>query len=188
MPRSKFASIDQVANVVREALSRGATVEIDGLGSFRKTAARYLFHSTNLPRVFLAYVHEDAAQAGRIFDYLVSAGFDPWMDERKLLPGQNWTRAIRNALETSDFALCCFSQNSIRKRGGFQAEIRCAMESARRLPLDEIFLVPVRLDACPVPLDVAREIEYVDLFPDWDAGMARVIQAIRRQANRPRAA
>jgi len=188
MKNHRFASIDKVAGVVRDALSRGVTVEIDGLGSFRKIGERYHFQPRNLPRVFVAYVHEDAAQAGRIFDDLVSAGFDPWMDERKLLPGQNWTRAIRNALETSDFAICCFSHNSIRKSSGFQAEIRFALESARRLPLDEIFLLPIRLDNCPVPADVAREMQYVDLFPAWDAGISRVIEAIRRQVNRPHAA
>jgi hypothetical protein len=188
MTNRRFASIDKVADVVRHALSRGATVEIDGLGSFRKIGGRYHFQARNLPRVFVAYVREDAAKAGRIFDDLVSAGFDPWMDERKLLPGQNWTRAIRNALETSDLAICCFSRNSIRKRSGFQAEIRYAIESARRLPLDEIFLLPVRLDDCPVPADVAREMQYVDLFPEWELGMSRVVEAIRRQVNRPRAA
>ncbi len=188
MASGRFASIDKVATVVREALSRGATVEIDGLGSFRKIGRRYRFQPLDLPRVFVAYVHEDATHAGRIFDALVSAGFNPWMDERKLLAGQNWARAIRNALETSDFAVCCFSHNSIRKRSGFQAEIRHAIECARRLPLDEIFLLPVRLDKCPVPTDVAREMQYVDLFPDWDAGIARVVEAIRQQVHRPRAA
>lgn len=182
MVRGEFSSVDQVANVVREALGRGLTVEIDGLGSFSKIGRRYRFQPSDLPRVFVAYVHEDADPAGRIYDTLLSAGFDPWMDERKLLPGQNWARAIQNALETSDFAVCCFSRHSIRKRSGFQAEIRHCLECARRLPLDEMFLLPVRLDKCPVPIDIAREMQYVDLFPDWEAGINRVVEAIRRAA------
>jgi hypothetical protein len=188
MARGRFSSIDQVANVVRDALSHGLTVEIDGLGSFSKIGRRYRFQSSDRPRVFVAYVHEDADQAGRIYDTLLSAGFDPWMDERKLLPGQNWARAIQNALETSDFAVCCFSQHSIRKRSGFQAEIRYCLECARRLPLDDMFLLPVRLDKCPVPMDVAREMQYVDLFPDWQAGINRVVEAIRQQHRSPRVA
>ena len=188
MGRSRFSSIDKVSNVVRKALSRGATVEIDGLGSFRKIGRSYRFQPRDLPRVFVAYVHEDAVKAGRIFDTLLSAGFDPWMDRRKLLPGQNWARAIQNAMETSDFAVCCFSHNSIRKRSGFQSEIRYALECARRMPLEEVFLLPVRLDECPVPWGVAREMQYVDLFPDWDSGIGRVVEAIRRQVRRPRAA
>ncbi len=58
MASGKFPSIDKVAGVVLEALSRGATVEIDGLGSFRKTGKSYRFEPRDLPRVFVAYVHE----------------------------------------------------------------------------------------------------------------------------------
>jgi TIR domain len=188
MARSKYASIEQVARVLREALGKGATVEIDGLGSFRKTGKGYQFHSANLTRVFVAYASEDVEAADRIFKALAKAGFDPWMDGRKLLPGQNWGRAILNALETSDFVVCCFSQDSIHKRGGFQAEVRFALESARRMPLDEVFLVPVRLEECRVPAEVAREMQYVDLFPDWETGISRVVEAIRKQVRRPRAA
>jgi len=188
MADTDFASIENVARIVRDALSRGATVDIDGLGSFRKTPKGYSFQASNLPRIFVAYAHEDSVEAARIFDSLLQAGLDPWMDQRKLLPGQNWPRAIRNALETSDFVVCCFSQNSFHKRGGFQAEIRYALECARRLPLDEVFLLPVRLDSCPMPVDVAREMHYVDLFPDWEAGIERLLEVIRRQSRRPRAA
>jgi hypothetical protein len=188
MTRSKYASNEKVASIVRKALARGASVEIDGLGSFRRTGKGYRFQASDLPRVFISYVHEDAAGACRIFDALLQAGFDPWIDERKLLPGQNWARAIRNAMETADFVVCCFSRNSIHKRGGFQAEIRYALESAKRLPLDEVFLLPVRLDECPVPVEVAREMQYVDLFPDWDSGIERLQEAIRRQLRQRRAA
>jgi hypothetical protein len=185
---NKYSSIDKVASAVREALGRGAAVDIDGLGSFRKNGKGYRFHPTGMPRVFIAYVEEDAAKAARIFDALARAGFDPWMDKRKLLPGQNWPRAIRNALETSDFVACCFSHHSLHKRGGFQAEIRYALESARRLPLGDVFLLPVRLEECPIPVEIAREMQYVDLFPGWDYGIGRLVEAIRHQLKHPRAA
>jgi hypothetical protein len=188
MARAKYASVTRISAIVRDALSRGATVEIDGLGSFCKNGRGYTFQPHNLPRIFVAYAHEDVDDAVQIFHSLVQAGFDPWMDRFKLLPGQNGARAIQNAMETSDFAVCCFSQNSIHKRGGFQSEIRYALECAQRLPLDEIFMLPVRLDPCPVPVEVAREVQYVDLFPDWDAGMKRLYAAIRHQLKRPRAA
>jgi hypothetical protein len=188
MARGNFASIEKVATAVRTALSRGATVEIDGLGSFRKVGKGYRFHASDRPRVFVAYAHEDSKSANRIFDALLNAGFEPWMDQRKLLPGQNWTRAIRNAMETSDFVVCCFSRNSIHKRGGFQAEIRYALDSSRRLPLDQVFLLPVRLDTSPVPVEVAKEMQYVDLFPDWTAGISLLLEAIRYHSKRPEAA
>ena len=102
----------------------------------------------------------------------------------KLLPGQNWPRAIESAIETSDFFIACFSENSVGKRGGFQAEIRYALDCARRVPLDEIFLVPVRLDDCRVPRPIRNELQYIDLFPDWTLGVRRLIGLLLREAPR----
>ena len=106
------------------------------------------------------------------------------MDSRKLLPGQNWPRAIESAIETSDFFIACFSANSASKKGGFQAEIRYALDCARQVPLDEIFLVPVRLDGCALPRTIEKQYQYVDLFPDWESGIQQVTQAMRRELRR----
>jgi len=52
------------------------------------------------------------------------------------------------------------------------------------VPLDEVFLIPVRIDNCPVPARIQRETQYVDLFPDWEAGFACVLEIIERQARK----
>src|SRR6185436_5153378 len=133
---------EQVAQIVLRGLMSGETVEIDGLGVFYPDETRYFrFEERRLPQVFLAYVDEDRPMVERLYDTIEAAGFAPWMDKRKLLPGQNWPRAIESAIEASDFFVACFSQNSVAKKGGFQAEIRYALDCARQLPLDEIFLV-----------------------------------------------
>jgi hypothetical protein len=49
------------------------------------------------------------------------------------------------------------------------------------VPLDEVFLIPVRLDNCPVPARIQRETQYVDLFPDWQTGFGNVLRIIERQ-------
>jgi hypothetical protein len=99
----------------------------------------------------------------------------------KLLPGQNWPRSIEDAIESTDFVIACFSQNSVSKKGGFQAEIRYALDCARRVPLDDVFLIPVRLDGCLVPSSIRREIQYIDLFPDWARGFRRIVTILNRQ-------
>jgi hypothetical protein len=172
-----------LALLVRSALEKGVKVEIDGLGTFRRDSKtnQFSFVQKSSPRVFIAYAHEDAESADRLFDAFVANGFEPWLDRRKLMPGQNWPRAIQNALDTSDFAVTCFSRNSVKKRGGFQAEIRYALDCASRIPLDEIFLVPVRLDDCPVPGRIQREVQYIDLFPDWRRGFQRVLRIMKMQ-------
>ena len=49
------------------------------------------------------------------------------------------------------------------------------------VPLDEVFLLPVRLDECRVPPRIQRETQYVDLFPAWDAGFARIVHIVECQ-------
>lgn len=178
-----------LARLVRQCLQEGASVEIDGLGTFLPdNNGGFQFLPRNRPKVFVAYVQEDAASAERLFEALELAGFDPWLDRRKLLPGQNWPRSIEEAITTSDFFLACFSHRSVKKKGGFQAEIRYALDCTQRIPLDEIFLIPARLDACPVPVRIQRETQYIDLFPDWDRGFKRIVTAMRRQWTRQSAA
>lgn len=168
MPENNVATSEQVAQLIRRCLDEGKTVEIDGLGVFeRDKKGGYKFIALSRPKIFVGYVAEDLALAERLFEDLQELGFAPWLDRRKMLPGQNWPRAIEEAIETSDFFVACFSGLSVRKKGSFQAEIRYALDCARRVPLDEIFLIPLRLDECPVPAKIRREIQYIDLFPDW---------------------
>lgn len=170
----------QVLSIVRRALERGQTVEIDGLGTFRPAAGGgYEFFSETRPRVFIAYVQEDLALARRLRDSLAAAGCVAWMDKDKLLPGQNWPRAIQRAIEISDAFVACFSLRSTAKRGQFQRELRWALQCAREMPLEEPFVFPVRFEACVVPRQIQERVQYVDLFPDWDAGVQRAIKAIR---------
>jgi hypothetical protein len=169
-------------------VAAGKTVEIDGLGVFHPDAVEgFRFEPRSLPQVFIAYVKEDQALAARLYRELDAAGFSPWMDVRKLLAGQNWPRAIETAIDASDFFVACFSANSVRKKGGFQAEIRYALDCARQVPLDEIFIVPIRLDRCAVPRTIRQELQYIDLFPDWDAGLDRLVSMMRRELERRRA-
>ena len=175
----------QLARIVIRGVTAGKTVEIDGLGVFAPDPKRgFRFEPRGLPQVFLSYAREDKELADRLYEDLNRARFSAWMDVRKLLPGQNWPRAIETAIESSDFFIACFSSRSVRKKGGFQAEVRYALDCARQLPLDEIYVVPVRLDSCEVPRTIQSEFQYVDLYPDWDAGVQLLLQMLRREAKR----
>jgi len=177
----KWSSPEQVAHIVRQCLEEGKTVDIDGLGSFQPDSRLGCqFIPLSLPTVFIAYVQEDAKMADRLFDDFAAHGFDPWLDRRKLLPGQNWPRSIEEAINTSDFFTACFSHRSVTKRGAFHAEIRYALDCARLVPLDSIFVIPVRLDTCSVPARIQRELQYIDLFPDWERGFRRIVSMLTR--------
>ena len=56
-----------------------------------------------------------------------------------------------------------------------------ALNIASRVPADEIFLLPVRLDDCEVPRDIAERVQHVDLFPDWDRGVGELLKSMWHQ-------
>ena len=175
----------QILTIVRRALDRGQAVEIDGLGTFRPTPNGYELIPPTQPQVFVAYVEEDLPLACRLRDGLAAAGCATWLDKDKLLPGQDWPRAMRRAVEISDAVVACFSPRSIAKRGQFQNELRWALDCAKLLPLESTFVIPVRFEACAVPRRIAEQVQYVDLFPDWNAGMKRIVRAVRKAGPKP---
>jgi hypothetical protein len=171
-----------VGRILKQCLETGRSVEIDGLGKFRPLSdGRFEFLAETQPQVFLGYVEEDLASVRELSDELQAAGFNPWLDKQKLLPGQNWPRSIHRAISISDFFVPCFSRRSTYKRGTFQSELRYALDCAVQLPLDEIFIVPVRLEKCELPKRITDQIQYVDLFPDWQKGLKRVVATMRKQ-------
>jgi TIR domain len=170
-----------ILEILRRSLEYGQPVEIDGLGTFRRSKSGQVgFRVQNEPQVFVAYVVEDLASARRLCASLRSLGCRPWLDKEQLLPGQNWPRAIERAIEISAAFVACFSPRSISKRGQFHSELRYALECARRLPLDSEFLIPVRFEPCTLPRRISDHVQYVDLFPDWERGVRGVARSVRR--------
>jgi hypothetical protein len=183
---SKQSPDEALLQLIGRSLREGASIEIGGMGSFRLDGNNQIvFHPTGNPLVFLAYAQEDRSKVKKLYRALRKAGVNPWMDCQTLLPGQNWPRAIEQTIEISDFFLGCFSSNSVSKRGHFQSELAFALEVASRFPRSEVFFVPVRLDDCELPRHIASATHWVDLFPNWNRGVRRLISALRRQKRPP---
>jgi hypothetical protein len=178
----RWLDSEQVAILLRECLEEGSSIEINGLGVFRPgRRGGFEFESRRTTRVFIAYADEDLPMALRLFVKLAECGFEPWLDRKKLLPGQNWPRAIERAIGISDYFIACFSTLAAAKRGMFQSELRFALDCASFLPLDEVFLIPVRLEECKVPTRITKCIQYVDLFPDFDEGFRNILKAMEKK-------
>ena len=176
-------TLDALSKTIRRKLERCGTAEIEGLGVFTRDdggniSFQHSFQHSRRARIFIAYAKEDGVIAEHLFRDLTAHGFAAWLDNHRLLPGQNWQQRIEDAIASSDFFVACFSRQSVRKRGGFQAEIRHALHYAASLPIDDVYFIPVRLDPCRVPLRIQRETQYVDLFPDWNTGFSRVLEIV----------
>jgi formylglycine-generating enzyme required for sulfatase activity len=129
-----------------------------------------------MAQIFLCHASEDKAQVREVYHRLRAIeGFEPWLDEEDLLPGQEWAREIPRALQASDFILIFLSRNSVAKRGYVQREMKLALDAWQELPEGTIHTIPVRLDDCEVP-EPFRRYHYTNLF---DArGFERLTRAI----------
>jgi formylglycine-generating enzyme required for sulfatase activity len=126
-------------------------------------------------RIFISYAREDEARVNELYQRLVDAGFQPWLDREHIIPGMKWEPIIKKALKQSDFVLVCLSTTSINKRGFLRREIKQALEQAEEKLEHDVYLIPARLDDCEVP-DTLSEIQWVDLFED--NGWRRLLKAI----------
>ncbi|MEO8354458.1 MAG: toll/interleukin-1 receptor domain-containing protein [Chloroflexota bacterium] len=127
--------------------------------------------------VFLSHASEDKKQVRNLCKRLKASGFDPWLDEERLLPGQDWNLEIESALRASDAILLCFSSLSVVKEGYIQREYKRAMKYLEEKPEGTIYAIPVRLDGCELPLFI-REKQWVDYPADYD----RLAQALQIRA------
>jgi len=133
------------------------------------------------PFVFLSYARDDLDSARRIFQELTRAGVRVWFDKESLLPGQNWSGAVRKGIRGSRFFLALLSEKSVSKAGYVQKEIKMALEMLDEFPESSIFLIPVRLNVCDPTHGRINEIQWVDMFPVWHIGLARILKTLADQ-------
>jgi hypothetical protein len=137
------------------------------------------------PQIFISYAREDVEAARRLYRDLKNAELNPWLDEEVLLPGQNWKSAIRKAIKESRFFIALLSSNSVKKRGYVQRELKEALDVLLEFPKSAIYVIPARLDDNETDDERLLEIHRVDLFPDWEKGLKKILQAIRVEAEMP---
>lgn len=117
-------------------------------------------------RVFLCHASQDKPIVRKMYHHLVvQEWIDPWLDEQKLLPGQDWETEIGKAIEISDAVIVCLSKHSVIKEGYIQKELRKVLDVANEKPEGTIFVIPLRLDDCDVPKQVSK-FQFFNLFPE----------------------
>ncbi|MBK9925769.1 MAG: toll/interleukin-1 receptor domain-containing protein [Anaerolineales bacterium] len=125
---------------------------------------RKLFVKAGKPlRVFLCHAKEDKLVVRKIYYELIANGIEPWLDEKSILPGQNWTLEIKKAVRSSDVVVIFLSNKSVDKTGYVQKEIRIALDAADERPEGKIFLIPAKIEECKVP-DRLSSRQWVDLY------------------------
>jgi hypothetical protein len=127
-------------------------------------------------KVFISYSREDYETAKRLYDDLEDAGVKPWMDQEDLLVGQKWKEGVRQAIKESDYFLAVISSKAIEKTGYYQTELSRALKELEEQPPDKIYILPVRVDECIPKHEMLRDLNWADLFPSYDNGLAKLIR------------
>jgi hypothetical protein len=129
-------------------------------------------------KVFISYATEDHTIAKRLYDDLKKEGLTPWLDREDLLPGQNWRESIPRIIKASSYFLLVISKNSVTKRGYIQKEQKIALELLDEFPLDEIFIIPARIDNTE-PLDERlQNIHWADLS-NYEQGLKQILRTLK---------
>ena len=151
----------------------------------------YFSQSKNLEEeikhVFISYRSIDyTLGVDKIVDSLEKNGISVWIDRESLLPGQDWQITIRKAIEEGMFFLACFSNNYWNKTINYMnEELQIAIDQLRKMPDDQIWFIPVKLDDCKIPHFEIRQNktleskQFVKLYEDWDNGITKIIRIIK---------
>lgn len=114
--------------------------------------------------VFLCHSTDDKPAVRNLWEKLNAERWvSPWLDEKNLLPGQDWNAEIERAVKKSDVVIVCLSEKSVKKEGYLQKEIRIAVRVADEKLPGRIFIIPLRLDNCAIPEDLSG-CQAADLF------------------------
>ncbi|HET6976344.1 MAG TPA: toll/interleukin-1 receptor domain-containing protein [Pyrinomonadaceae bacterium] len=130
-------------------------------------------------RVFLCHSSGDKSAVRDLYNRLLQDGIDPWLDEEKLLPGQDWQREIPRAVRDCDVVIVCLSRGSISKKGYIQKEIKYALDVADEQPEGAIFIIPLKLEDCETPERLCRW-QWVSLLEE--NGYMRLMRALQARA------
>jgi WD40 repeat protein len=132
-------------------------------------------------KVFLCHSSGDKQAVLSLYNRLKTDGFDPWLDDEKLVGGHDWDLEIRKAVRASDVVAICLSHDSITKAGYVQKEIKQALDVALEQPEGAIFLIPLKLEQCKVPDSLSRY-QWINLFDE--NGYNKLIQALQTRARK----
>jgi len=138
-----------------------------------------------MKHVFISHVHENEVAVSHLVADLKSCDIRVWLDKNDIQPGERWQIAIRNAIHEGNFFVACFSIEYSKKPSTYMnEELTLAIEELRQMPHNRVWFIPVRLNECEVPDrsigagETLRSLQWIDLFRDWEKGIARIINTI----------
>jgi hypothetical protein len=146
-------------------------VVLIGIGASAYAAFFSLYISRKLERkrmnkkIFIIYSHKDKEYARKLTHDLKEMGYNPWLDEHEIVPGQNWVNTVYQAIENSSVALYLSSKNTEEQTGFATQEMKAAREILRAGKKSQSPIIPIYLEDSKLPKELL-DIHAVKLFED----------------------
>ena len=118
---------------------------------------------------FISYAREDSEFAVTLARDLRKAGANIWLDQFDIPVGQNWPRAVQQALDSCGSFLVILSPASVESEN-VSAELDFALDEGKRI-------FPVLHRPCKRPFRI-RAVQYADFTKGYQSGVAELIKAL----------
>ncbi len=129
-------------------------------------------------QIFISYVREDLKLAKRLCIDLKKHELNVWIDFENLRGGEVWDVSIKKAIKNSRFFVILNSNNSVNKVGFGQNEIKVALEEIKNYPPNKVYIIPIRVDTCEIEYEELKHLHWIDMFPNWNAGIQKIIKSV----------
>ncbi len=151
----------------------------DRAGLFpQKTKQRIARQLESRGTVFLSHNASDKEFVRRLAVDLANDGFEPWLDEAEILPGDSIVEKVNDGLKGAEFLVAVLSPHSVAS-----AWVKRELNSTLMTQLSgkHIVLLPVLLKDCDIP-PLLQDVVWADFRGDYAAGYEQLARSI----NRPR--
>jgi hypothetical protein len=130
-----------------------------------------------MSKIYISYTRADSIVATRVSDVLKSAGHEILIDVDTLLPGQDISSTLFEALRQSDLMVVIISENSVNSQW-VQNEIAVALSYS--LERKSFGLFPVVIGAPSIPDSIRHKLYIKPENDDPDTVAARVLDAVNK--------
>lgn len=121
---------------------------------------------------FISYARLDKESVRQLFDSLLRAGIDLWLDTDDIRGGEVWVDSLLTAIQNSHNFVYCLSENAL-KSPYCQAELSHALRLNKRII--PVVISETNPDFCPQPL---RELQWLFLNRDFKKALDELIGII----------
>ncbi|MCX6583585.1 MAG: toll/interleukin-1 receptor domain-containing protein [Candidatus Aminicenantes bacterium] len=133
-------------------------------GELKRRAEQFPNIDPLTPEVFICYAHEDKKYAEELYQNLEAKGLMPWLDNKKLKPGDYWEERIEEAIKQVDYFVVLISKSLNNGMQGFVAqEIDLALKRREIGNTNKRFIIPVKIEECDV-VEKLEKIHAIDLY------------------------